>query len=102
IPPFLRSAFAVQRRHATLFILFALPLGITLVALVPLGQVPDEPSHAMRATSLWRGALIADISIFIAARTEFPDGASKVTQSTLRAARAMRWQTPPLFVSIGP
>jgi hypothetical protein len=118
----LRSAFAVQRRHATLFILFALPLGITLVALVPLGQVPDEPSHAMRATSLWRGALIghretvatgdgsvlprggviADISIFIAARTEFPDGASKVTQSTLRAARAMRWQTPPLFVSIGP
>jgi uncharacterized membrane protein len=118
----LRCVFAIPRLHAALFILFALPLGITLVALVPLGQVPDESAHSMRATSLWQGALIghretvatsdgsvrprggviADISIFITAGAEMAPEGGKVTQATLHAARAMHWQSPPLFVYMGP
>ena len=41
-----------------LFLALGLPLGMTLVVLVPLGQVADEPAHVLRADSLLHGELI--------------------------------------------
>jgi hypothetical protein len=116
------SDFVTSRIHAVLFILLALPVGIVLVALVPLGQVPDESAHAMRAESLWqgqlmghrgpvvtengtvwlRGGVITDTSIPTVSSTDMPAGAAKVTQLTRLAARATQWQAAPAFVSIGP
>jgi hypothetical protein len=117
-----RSIPMAVRAHAALFVLLALPLGIVLVALVPLGQVPDERAHVLRAESLWfgelmghvapvltdngsigpRGGVMADMSIATAAVTDMPPAASKVTEESRRAARASQWQTVPLFAAIGP
>ena len=41
-----------------LFILCALPVGLNMAFLVPLGQVPDEPAHAARAAGLLRGQIL--------------------------------------------
>nr|WP_239479267.1 DUF2142 domain-containing protein [Lichenicola cladoniae] len=38
--------------------MLSLPLGIFLAALTPLGQIPDEPPHVMKADSLLHGELI--------------------------------------------
>ncbi len=46
------------RALALLFLALALPLGLLLVQLVPLGQVADEPAHVLRADSLLHGEWI--------------------------------------------
>jgi Predicted membrane protein (DUF2142) len=116
-----RSDLVAARAHAALFVLLALPLGIVLTALVPLGQVPDERAHVMRAESLWygelmghiapaltdngsvwpRGGVITDLSILQAAETNLPSSARKVTTDSHKAARAIPWQAGPMFVALG-
>jgi uncharacterized membrane protein len=117
-----RSAFVAPRIYPVLFVLLALPLGIVLTALVPLGQVPDEQAHAMRAESLLYGQLIGhrepvltdngsvwprsgvttDISIADAAEADLHGSAAKVTEASRRAARATQWRDSPAFADLGP
>lgn len=47
-----------NRRFALLFACFALACGLALMAVTPIGQVADEPAHALRADSLAHGHLI--------------------------------------------
>jgi hypothetical protein len=57
----LRGGLTVTPRAvllAAMFLLLALPLGVVLAVQVPLGHVPDEPAHVMRAAGLLRGGLI--------------------------------------------
>ena len=42
-----------------LFTLIALPTTLLFARLVPLGEVPDEPTHVTRACSLLRGEIVA-------------------------------------------
>jgi uncharacterized membrane protein len=49
---------AVNWRVAALFVLTALPLGLFLAGVVPLGEIADEPFHVARADSLLHGSLL--------------------------------------------
>ncbi len=69
-----RSALASPGRWlALLFLAIATPTGLLLVALTPLGQVPDEIAHAIRADSVRHGQ-------FVARRMPTPeaDGATRI------------------------
>ncbi len=45
-------------RLAGIFVLLVLPTGLFLCLAVPPGEVPDEPNHVARASSLLHGALL--------------------------------------------
>ncbi len=54
----LNRLFGTHNAVVLLFILFALPTCLVLAMLVPLGEVPDEPAHVVRAASLLRGEIL--------------------------------------------
>ena len=54
----LATRIAPSRAMAGWFLLLVVPLCLYLAAVVPVGQAPDEPSHALRAYSLLRGDII--------------------------------------------
>ncbi|MCQ8240489.1 DUF2142 domain-containing protein [Rhizosaccharibacter radicis] len=49
-----------QARFAAMFLALFLPLGLFLSGSLPLGQVPDEPAHVLRAESLLHGEWIGE------------------------------------------
>lgn len=50
---------SAKQRIVWLFLLCALPAGLMMAMITPPGQVPDEPSHTVRALGLLHGAVMA-------------------------------------------
>ncbi len=102
-----------QRWLAVLFLAIGLISGLRLVYATPMGQIADEPSHAVRAAALLHGEIIGSKTMFgtmpeagvhvdpgiaQAALAEFHnDGKPLLTRSDRAGARAIRWWNKRLF-----
>jgi uncharacterized membrane protein len=87
------------------FLLCALPAGLGVVLLTPIGEVPDEPEHISRADGLlsgqimgtyWHGSATAGVmmnsALFVATIMEIDTGFGKPKhKAVLRQAEAVRW-----------
>ncbi|HTR17769.1 MAG TPA: DUF2142 domain-containing protein [Acetobacteraceae bacterium] len=116
--PFRRldPSFLSERRWlAVAFLLLSLVTGGQLVLVTPMGQLADEPSHAVRAASLLDGQIIGqkmivngtmqagvyiDQGLYLASLYETLGHNGVVTPQTLALARAIPWASPPVFAQI--
>jgi uncharacterized membrane protein len=88
-----------------IFLLCALPTGVGMVLLTPIGEVPDEPQHISRADGLlsgqimgayWHGSATAGVmmnsALFVATIMEIDTVMGKPKpEAALRQAEAVRW-----------
>ncbi|WP_268920127.1 DUF2142 domain-containing protein [Acidiphilium iwatense] len=96
-----------------LFLACALPTGIRLALLTPMGQVADEPAHIARADGLLYGQILgfrehfpdsirhgtfpvsgvnANLAIIAESVAELPSGPARpLTQKRVRQANAIKW-----------
>lgn len=108
-----------QRWLAILFLICALPTGLRLALLTPMGQVADEPTHIARADGLLAGQIVGhrlplhdpatnrtfDISgvmannaIVAASGAELPPGLSFAgVAAHMKAAAALHWSKTTMF-----
>ena len=84
-----RLAFG-PRRLAFLFLISALPTGLGLALLTPIGQVADEPAHIARADGLLDGQILGRRLLFINPDTgsPFPYAGVLVSEPILQASLA--------------
>jgi uncharacterized membrane protein len=87
-----------------MFLLCALPTGMGVILLTPIGEVPDEPQHISRADGLLSGQILGttkpgsatagvtmNAALFVVTITEIPSMNHPLPDSARHLAEAVRW-----------